>query len=356
MDVKKHINVTIVISLIINHHNHSFGIEYKYIALMVLTCSGRKRKSSDLEYGDILKREHSALQARRKKKLSAQKDQYLFEDPLDQRDSDSSLESGVAHLEVTDYDLTSMIAHSSNSRDTLHSCSESITTNVSIDNCGVPPHLQKATIDLFNKFQSLEDGTFGLLPGEPVTTEHAQRIKKAREAELVERHQRVDEVRRNSATGPQPNGRSHRYLEGGMSPHHFHSNSHGWRFKNMRCLLYPLQQVKPYESNKLLEFMAGADSSNGSEECEFQDITDNNHKIYNQFEINLFERPDFEQILKDICYNKMSPYNLVCLFGISHIFQPYIEVATWPEFEEFFCGGILNATVNALLDSLDHHV
>lgn len=321
---------------------------------MVLTSLEMKRKSCDLEYGETLESEHSVLQARRKKKLSVQKHRYLVEEPFGRRESELPPELGVAHLEVTNYDLTSMHAHSSSSGDTLHSCSESITTNAYIDNCGVPPHLQKATIDLFNKFQSLEDGTFGLLPEEPVTTEHAQRMRKVREAELVERYQRADEVRRNSATGAQPVGRRH--LEGGLSPRHGHVNSHGWRFKNLRCLLYPLQQVKPYEGNKLLDFMAGADYSIDNDECECQDITDDNHKIYNQFEINLFERPDLEKILKDICYNKTSPYKLVCLFGISHIFQPYIGVATWPEFEEFFCGGILNATVNALVDSLEHNV
>lgn len=133
-------------------------------------------------------------------------------------------------------------------------------------------------------------------------------------------------------------------------PEHCHSSGHGWMFKNMQCLLHPVRR-------ETLPFNANARSHVSTfdahlEHCEDRVVTEHDYKTYNLFEIELLEHPELNKIIEDVCYNRISPYKLADMFGITNIFQPYIRVATWAEFEEFFCGGILNTMVNNLVDNV----
>lgn len=121
-------------------------------------------------------------------------------------------------------------------------------------------------------------------------------------------------------------------------PFHTHLTKEGQRFKNLRCLLKPVRGDDTDRPGKCLL------------DCELQHVTERDYKSYNLFEIKLAGHSALPLMIQDICYNQVSPYLLVQRFDITHLFQPYIQVASWSEFEEIFSGTLLNGIVDNFLN------
>lgn len=127
-------------------------------------------------------------------------------------------------------------------------------------------------------------------------------------------------------------------------PFHSHINFPGRRFKNLRCLLRPMHNGN---------HRCGGQPEACLNDCQLQNVNESDYKAYNMFEIELLRHAELPTIIRDICYNQLSPYALLEYFGIAYLFQPYLQVLTWSELDELFCGNALNSMINNFVDTFN---
>lgn len=131
---------------------------------------------------------------------------------------------------------------------------------------------------------------------------------------------------------------------------HCREGARGWRFKSLRCLLHTAEREMPSLSSPVVMGMSDSHGIPGG--CGHHIATREAYSIYDAFEKRLMEDSNANEIIAGICYNRMTPLELVRRFGVFHMFQPYIQVATWAEFEDLFSHELLNRMVNELVDEI----